>query len=238
MAQHGPFFGLADHMGDTLRDRDIPDIPVIQYFFGCDRHTVGHTVKFRQGDGNGNLHGVHAFQIVLPLFIFRKKRIGSQYRYIPLFQKIQFKGAAGCQGEFGYIDKNIYYGKSLFKEKAAEHFIQRRHSHFFIGHSVAEGTDDIKPLLFRFFNQPALIFQVAPHPFIPVKQDSYCKPPRAAEIFFILCQIRIYLFCPWVKDSRPMDRIRFCHSRSISRSQSVHILPEVIQVAFAPVNGI
>ena len=215
-------------MCDTFRDRNIPDIPVIQFFFGCNRYAVGHAVKFRQGNGYGNLHGIHAFQVILPLLIFRKKRIGSQHRYIPLLQKIQFKGTAGRQGKLGCVDKNICYGKSIFKEKAAEYFIQRGHSHFFIRHTVAESADNIKPLPFCFFNQPALIFQVAPHPFVPVKQDSQCKPPRLTEILFILRQICIYLFSPGMKDSCPMNRIRICYGRSISRNQSVQILPEMI----------
>ena len=238
MAQRSPFFSLADHMGDSLRNRNIPDIPVVQFFFGCYRHAMGHTVKFRKGDGNRNLHGTHAFRFIFPLFIIRKKRVGSQHRYIPLFQKIQLKGATGRQGKLGYVDKNVYYGKSAFKEETTEHFIQRGHSHFFIWHTIAESADDIQSLPFRFFNQTGLIFQVPPYPFVPVEQDARSKPPRLAEILFVFCQICINLFCPGMKDSCPMDRIRFCYSRSITRNQSAHILPEAVQIGFTAIYGI
>ena len=223
-----PLFCFGNDPDDPLGNGQVPDIPVIQHILCSNGNPVDHPVKFRQGNGNGNLHGVHAFKGVLPLFIGGKQRVCFQHRHVPLLKETQCQGAASRQGKFGNIDKRINDSHALTEEKFCKHLRQRRHSHFFIGYPVAEHTDSVHPLFFYFFNQTRLVFQISPYPFVPVKENAYRISSRAAEIFFVFRQIRIHLFGPRMENAGPVDWIRLGNGICIPFRNAVHVQPEMV----------
>ena len=223
-----PFFCFGNDPDDPLRNGQVSDIPVFQHVLCCDGNPVDHPVKFRQGNRNGNLHGVHSFKGFLPFFISGKQRVCFQHRHVPLLKETQCQGAASRQGKFGNIDKRINDSHALTEEKFCKHLRQLRHSHFFIGDPIAEHTDGVHSLLFYFFNQTRLVSQISPYPFVPVKENAYRISSRATEIFFVLRQIRIHLFGPRMENAGPVDWIRLGNGICIPFRNAVHVQPEMV----------
>ena len=103
VAQHRPLLRLGGHALYTLHIRQIADIAVFQNLFMRYRHTMDNAIKFRQGNADGNLHGIHALEAVLPFLKGRNCRIGSQNRHIKLFQIIKINRTAGSHGKFHHV---------------------------------------------------------------------------------------------------------------------------------------
>ena len=228
VTEGSPLFCFIHDPDDPLRNGQVSDIPVFQHVLCCDGNPVDHPVKFRQGNRNGNLHGIHAFKGFLPFFISGKQRVCFQHRHVPLLKETQCQGAASRQGKFGNIDKRINDSHALSEEEAIEHLFQGGHPHFFIGYPVAEHTDSVHPLFFYFFNQTRLVFQISPYPFVPVKENAYRISSRAAEIFFVFRQIRIHLFGPRMENAGPVDWIRLGNGICIPFRNAVHVQPEMV----------
>ena len=69
MAQDSPFTSLINCLMNAFSDRYIAVITVIKNFLIGNRQTVDNSIQFRHGYAYGNLHGIHAFNIVLPLIV-------------------------------------------------------------------------------------------------------------------------------------------------------------------------
>ena len=172
MTQGGPFTGFAHQMSDPFRDGKVANISILQHLFGSDRYTVADAVKFRQGNGNRNLHRIHPVKSSFPFFVRRNQRIGLNHRHIPFFKELYLQCAAAGQGKFGCIDKNIDHGNPVPKEKPVKYFRQGRHPQFLVRHSVGKDTDHVHSLFFNFPYHEALVLQIPPDPFVTVKHKA------------------------------------------------------------------
>ena len=172
MPQRGPFPGFAHHMSDPFCNRKVTNIPIFQHFFRSNRYAVADTVKFRQGNRNGNLHRIHPVKGSFPFFVRRNQRISLDHRHIPFFKELYLQCAAAGQGKFGCIDKNIDHGNPVPKEKPVKYFRQGRHPQLLIRHSVGKDADHVHFLFFNFPYHEALVLQIPPDPFVTVKHKS------------------------------------------------------------------
>ena len=186
VAQHRPLLRLGGHALYTLHIRQIADIAVFQNFFVCYRHAVNNTIKFRQRNADGNLHGVHAFKAVLPFLKGRNCRIGSQNRYVKLFQIIKINRTAGSHGKLHDIQQHIDCRHTVCRtEEAVENLRQTGHAHFLKRHAVAENADSVDALCFQLLYHRSLVGQIAPHPFVAVKKNARCRTAADAKITLV-----------------------------------------------------
>ena len=186
VAQHRPLLRLGGHALYTLHIRQIADIAVFQNFFVCYRHAVNNTIKFRQRNADGNLHGVHAFKAVLPFLKGRNCRIGSQNRYVKLFQIIKVNRTAGSHGKLHDIQQHIDCRHTVrIAEEAVENLRQTGHAHLLHRHAVAENADSVDALCFQLFYYRSLVGQIAPHPFVAIKKNTGCRTAADAKITLV-----------------------------------------------------
>ena len=186
VAQHRPLLRLGGHALYTLHIRQIADIAVFQNFFMRYRHAVNNTIKFRQRNADGNLHGVHALKAVLPFLKWCNRSISSQNRYVKLFKIIKINRTAGSHGKLHHVQQHVncrYTVRSA--EEAVENLRQTGHAHFLKRHTVAENADSVDALCFQLFDHRSLVGQIAPHPFVAIKKNARCRTAADAKITLV-----------------------------------------------------